>query len=204
MKEITISYRDYLPSDLISDFVKLAEGLKVPVRENKIVSQKRFYNFEGPEIHDLIIFINQHQTELVVGLLGAATYDIIRYGIKRIWVGISRLVKNRLYSTGKKEKEDKSILFIISDINKRIEVAFKGDVSEDQADKIINKLFEFFSSESLNESFSNPDYHPNNEDIPTIKLIFNKETDTWEPENYGERRRKMDEIMKEAQRKFRS
>jgi len=204
MKEITISYRDYLPSDLISDFVKLAQEQEVPVKKNKIVSQKRVLNFEGPEIHDLIIFINQHQAELIVGLIGAAFYDIFKYGIRNIWVGISKLVKNRLYSSGKKEKEDKSILFIVSDKTKRIEVVFKGDVSEDQADKILNKLFEYFDSETLNETFSNPDYHPNNEDLPTIRLIFNKDTNTWEPENYGERRRKMDELMKEAQRKFRS
>lgn len=204
MKEITISYQDYLPSDLITDFIKSLDGLKVPVKENKIESQKRFYNFEGPEIHDLIVFINQHQTELVVGLFGAASYDIIKYGIRKIWIGISKLIKNRLYSTGKKEKEDKSILFIISDENKRVEIVFKGDVSEDQADKIIDKLFDFITSETLSRSYLNPDFHPKNEDVPTIKLIFNKETDTWEPENFGERRRKMDELMKEARRRFRS
>jgi len=204
MKEITISYQDFLPSDLISNFVKLAQELKIPIKENKIESKKRFYNFEGPEIHDLIIYINQHQTEFVVGLLGAATYDLIIYGIKKIWVGISKLVINNLYSNGKKKKKDKSILFIVSDETKRLEVIFKGDVSDDQADKIINGLLDYIKSEKINEAFSNSDNHPKDEGIPTIRLIFNEETKTWEPENFGERRRKMDELLNTARRKFRS
>lgn len=200
MKELTIVYQSYIPANLILEFTQLVQPVKVDTKE---VKTGAWNNFDGPEINDIIIYINQHSTEFIVGIIGAASWDILKSGIKLLWIGISKLPIKILHSGTQTDKQ-KNISLRLSDTTRGIDVVFEGDVMEQQADTIIESLKEFLSSEKVNDAFYDSDNIPENSKKPVIRLIYNKKKKIWEPENFGEIRRKNDDLRKQIQRKFRS
>jgi hypothetical protein len=197
MKDLTIVYQSYIPVNLITDFTQVVHPVKV---EKKEVKTGAFNHFDAPDINDIIIYIDQHPTEVIVGIINNAVWA----GIALLLVGISKLPLKFLHSGGKQTDRQKCISLRLSDKIRGIEVVFKGDVNEQQADTLINSLKEFLNSEKVNDAFYNSDNIPENSKKPIIRLIYNKKKKIWEPENLGDKRRKMDELRNQAQRKFRS
>jgi len=188
MKELTIVYQSYIPADLITGFTELVQPLEV---EKKEVKSGSWNHWDAANIYDIIIYIHQHPTEFIVGIAGGIIGNAIWAGIKFLWTG---------NSAGKQ----KGISLKISDKTRGIEIVFKGKANEKQFDNIIENLKEFINSEKVNNAFYDSDNIPEDSKKPEIRLIYNQENKTWEPENFGEKRRKMDELRKQAQRKFRS
>jgi hypothetical protein len=195
MKDLTIVYENYIPDDLIADFAQLAQSTKI---EKKEVQSGRWNNFEIAPINDIIIYINQHP--VVAGIISNAIWA----GVILLWVGISKLSKTILHTGRKYTDRQTKILLKISDNTRGIDIVFEGDVTEPQANDLIDILREFLNSEKVNNAFYDSDNIPEDSKKPEIRLIYNQENKTWEPENFGEKRRKMDELRKQAQRKFRS
>jgi hypothetical protein len=205
MKEINITYQSYIPSELIADFTELVQ----PVRVNKKELKKGPWNhFESTVINDVTIWINQLPTEFVYGsiaggILGNAAWAILKAALKLLWAGISKLPIKILHAGTQTDKR-KSILLRFSDKNRGIEIVFEGDVNEQQANSLIDSLIEYLNSEKVNDAFYNSDNIQDNSKIPEIRIIYNWEKGIWEPENFGEKRRKMDELKNWAQRNLRS
>ena len=200
-EEFKIVFQHYIPEELIADFEKtgLNENLDIELVLEK--EEQKFYNFSGSEIADIVIYIQQHTTELLVGgLLVSTTYDILKGGVKLLWTGLSKLAVKKLQSGGKETDKPKSISVRLMGKERAVEIVLDGDVNEEQADKIIDESFKYVNSEKINEDFKNPDFIPNNKaEKPRIRLIYNKEKQTWEPENFGEYRRKMEEYQRWAE-----
>lgn len=200
MKNLKIVYESYIPVDLISDFTHMVQPSKV----DKIEKTGSWNNFETVVINDIIIYIKQHPTEIIIGsFVSNAAWEILKSGIKLLWVGISKLPIKILHS-GTQTNKVKNILLRFSDETRGIDVVFEGEVNEQQADDIIDRLKETISSEKINDIFYDSDNIPVNSKKPVIRLIYNKNKKNWEPENFGEIRRKNDELKKQFQRKFRS
>lgn len=195
MKDLTIVYENYIPDDLIADFAQLAQPTKI---EKKEVQTGRWNNFETAPINDIIIYINQHP--VVAGIISNAIWA----GVILLWVGISKLSKTILHTGRKYTDRQTNILLKISDSTRGIDIVFEGDVTEPQANDLIDILREFLNSEKVNNAFFDSDNIPEDSKKPEIRLIYNQENKTWEPENFGEKRRRMDELRNQAQRKFRS
>lgn len=190
MNEVTIVYQSYIPTDLITDFSNLVQPMKI---EKEEVKPGPWNHFDAPEINDIVIYISQHSTEFIVGIVGAASWDLVKSGIKFLWVGISKLPIKILHARKQTDKQ-KNISLRLSDKTQGIEIVFEGDVTEQQADIIIDTLKDYLCSEKANEAFYISDYIPENAKKPIIRLVYNKETKLWEPVNFGDRRRQMDEL----------
>jgi len=200
MKELTITYQDYIPDGLIRDFRKLVQSNELQIKVSKKErehSDGRWNNFETVAVNDIIIYINQHPTELIINFISDSVFLLIVTGIKQLWVTISKPSVQKIGG-------EKGIELKIKDVSKSIDVSFSGDVNEKQADLIIEGFVDYLKSKNVNNAFDNPDYVNTKSDKPEIRLIYNQENKTWEPENFGEKRRKMDELRNQAQRKFRS
>lgn len=197
MKELTIVYQSYIPANLILEFTQMVQPVKVDTEE---VESGPWNNFDGPDVNDIIIYINQHSTEFIVGIINNAVWA----GITLLLVGLSKLPIIILNSVGKQTDKNKNISLRLSDKTRGIEVVFEGDVNEQQADILINSLKEFLNSEKVNDTFYDSDNIPENSKKPIIRLFYDKKKKIWEPEKFGEKRRKMDELRNQAQRKFRS
>ncbi len=199
-EELKIVYQHYVPDELISDFEKLRLDKQLQVDIKKEKEEQKYYNFTGSEISDIVIYIQQHTTELIVGgLLVNLAYDTLIGGIKLLWTGLSKLAIKKLQSGGKETDKPKSISVRLIDKDRAVEILLDGDVAtEEQANKIIEESFKFMNSPKLNEAFSNPDFIPNEKAKPRIRLIYNKEKQIWEPENFGEYRRKIAKYEKWA------
>jgi hypothetical protein len=185
MNELTIVYQSYIPADLITDFTQLVQPVKVDKKEVKIGALN---HFDAPEINDIIIYISQHP--VVAGIISNAIWA----GIILLWVGLSKFPIKYLYSNGKKTDKQKVISLRLYDKTKGIEVFFKGDVNEEQADIIIDSLKEFLSSDKVDDAFYDSDNIPENSKKPVINLVYNKKKKIWEPENFGEKNRQRDEF----------
>jgi len=200
-EEFKIVYQHYIPEELIADFERTGLNEKLDIELVLEKEEQKYYNFTGSEIADIVIYIQQHTTELIVGgLLVSATYDILKGGVKLLWTGLSKLAVKKLQSGGKETDKPKSISVRLMGKERAVEIVLDGDVNEKQADKIIDESFKYVNSEKINEDFKNPDFIPNNKsEKPRIRLIYNKEKQIWEPENFGEYRRKMEEYQRWAE-----
>jgi uncharacterized OsmC-like protein len=202
-EEIKIIYQHYIPDKLIADFEKLGVDNQLQVEIKKEKEEQKYYNFTGSVIADIVIYVQQHTTELIAsGLLVNLAYDTFKGGLKLLWTGISKLAIKKLQSKGKESDKPKSISLRLMDKDRAIEVVLNGDVDEKQADKVIDEAIKFISSEKLNEAFKNPDFIPEQTEKPRIRLKFNKEKQVWEPENFGEYRRQIEAYQKWAEENF--
>lgn len=202
-EEMRIVYQHYIPDELIADFEKLGVGNRLQVEINKEKEEQKYYNFSGSEIADIVIYVQQHTTELIAsGLLVNLAYDTFKGGLKFLWTGISKIATKKLQSKGKETGKPKSISLRLMDKYRAIEVVLEGDVDDKQADKVIDEAIKFISSEKLNEAFKNPDFIPAQTEKPRIRLKFNKEKQVWEPENFGEYRRQIEAYQKWAEENF--
>lgn len=202
-EELKIVYQHYIPDNLINDFEKSGLDRQLQVDIKKEREEQKYYNFTGSEISDIVVYIQQHTTELIVGgLLVSLAYDTFIGSIKLLWKGLSKLVIKRIQSGGKETDKPKSISLRLMDKDRAVEVVLNGDVDDKQAEKLISEAVKFISSEKLNEAFENPDFIPKETEKPRIRLIYNKEKQIWEPENFGEYRRQMEEFQRWANEKF--
>lgn len=197
-EEFKIVYQHYIPDELISEFEKIGldKQLQVDIRKEKV--EQKYYNFTGSEISDIVIYIQQHTTELIVcGLLVNLAYDTLIGGIKLLWTGLSKLAIKKLQSDGKVTEKPKSISIRLMDKDRAVEIVLNGEVpTDEQASKIIEESFKFMNSSKLNEAFNNPDFIPNEK--PRIRLIYNKEKQVWAPENFGVYRKEIAEYERWA------
>lgn len=200
MKELTITYQDYIPDELIRDFRKLVQSNELQIKVSKKErehSDGRWNNFETVAVNDIIVYINQHPTELIINFISDSVFLLIVTGIKQLWVNISK-------PSVQKIGRGKGIELKIRDVSKSIDVSFSGDVNEKQADLIIESFVDYLKSKNVNNAFDNPDYVNTKSDKPEIHLIYDKEEDIWEPENFGEQKRKMEELRRHMQRNFKN
>lgn len=197
MKELNIEYQSYIPDNLITDFAQLAHPTKI---EKNVVKTSRWNNFETTPINDIIIYISQHQTEFLVSIMTNAVWA----GIVLLWVGISKLSR-KLFPHGRQLDDKKtSILIHISDSTRGIDIVFEGDVTKEQADTLIDSVKQFLNSGKVDDFFNNSDYIEEKFNKPVITLKYNQEIGIWEPENFGEKRRRSEELRKQFERKWRS
>lgn len=202
-EEIKIVYQHYIPDELIADFEKLGLDNQLQLEIKKEKEEQKYYNLTGTEIADIVIYIQQHTTELIVGgLLVNLAYDTFKGGLKLLWIGISKLAIKKLQSNGKDADKSKSISLRLMDKDRSVEVVLEGDVDDKQADKAIVEAVKFISSDKLNEAFKNPDFLPANTAKPRIRLKFNKEKQVWEPENFDQYKRQIEAYQKWAEENF--
>lgn len=204
-QELNITFQHYVPEELIESFTQLGIDKQ---SEIKIIAKKEdqeYHYYSGVEISDIIIYIQQSPAEVITnGFIIPVAYELLKNGLKFLWAGLSKISIKKLQSSGKEVNQPKNIYVKIINKDKSVEIILDGDANELQANKIIDESFKFINSEKLDDVFQNPDFIQENMKQKTIRLIYNKETQVWEPENFGNYRRQMEEFEKMVKQNLRN
>jgi hypothetical protein len=153
-------------------------------------------SFTG-EPPDIVIYINEHLTDLIItGLLLPALYDGIKRAIRIIWQKIAKMwiAKKPRYE---EYKNDIIINFRISS-EKTIEFLLKGNLDPKSIESITEKLFSYLSQHSTLDKIDIPDFQVKNEK-PRIRIRYNSDSESWEVVNQAnlekELKKKIDNWM---------
>jgi hypothetical protein len=204
-EELRVVCQHYISDELISNFIESGIGNELKVEITTKKEEQKYYNFSGAEIADIILYFDEHTTELIVkGVLIKAAYDILKGGVKLLWNGLKNVIVKKVKAGSEPTDKPTSISLRLMANDKAIEIVLDGDISDDQIDKIIDQSFTYLQSDKLEDDIKNPDFLPRNEPKPRIRLVYNKETKTWEPKNFGEARRQMEEYQKWAEDNFKN
>lgn len=200
-EEIMIIYQHYVPTELIEVFAPIRNELQIEITHKK--QEIHFDNFNGSEISDIVIYIRQHSTEILVGnFLSAMAYDILLAGLKSLWVNLSKLAIKKIAGSGTKTIKSKKISINLMNGDRVVEIVLEGDVNKSEAQAIIEKSFNFINSNKVDESFENPDFVSQKGSKKVITLIYNHEKELWEPENYGENKREFEKFVRDMENKL--
>lgn len=195
--EIKITYR-HVPADILNDMTTLeTKNVKVTLHHDRL----ELFNASGGSA-DIVIYINNHLTELIVGgLLVNAVYDGIKFCIKSSW---KKLVA---YYSSRKSKyyDDGTSITLSFEIkpDKTVEYHLEGKVDSAAIDELTEELFRHLNNVSLIEKqISNPDFQDDPDDKPKIRMRFNKKAGKWEPVNFAEWRKELKNHLKRAEDEF--
>lgn len=195
---IEIRYR-HIPSEITDDIQKDLERANLTV--SIVHDKKEYFNFTGGPA-DILIYIDNHLTEIIIGgLLLPAAYDTLKYSIKTTW---KKLVLH--YGKRKSElEEDKNHIELNFKLheNKTIEFNLSGDIDEKTINNVVDKLFEYLKDkEKHNNDFQNKDYKDRLDLKPRIRMRYNPNTNKWEPTNFAEIKKQLDDLMRRAEEEF--
>ena len=194
-----IVYKDIVPGTIvseipISDIQNAFGGTVVVTKEND-----NFDNFSGEEMSAIVLYFNEHYAELITsGLLFPAAYDVLKGMLKKLWHGLNLLIK-------RKESDDspkKLIRLHLKNHSRTVEIVFEGYDGEQQLDKIIDNAFAFVRSHEFTEAARNPDFTNTDGDKPGHMIVYDFGKKAWTPVDYGEIKKKFDELRKFAEENF--
>lgn len=173
--QIKIVYKHYIPNSWILEFEDKIKSEKLSVQSIK--DNDEVDNFDGPELSDIIIYIS-------TALVSPAIYDIIKYGVIKLYKNLMKLeAKNNT-------AEKKKISIRCKDEQKRkLNLNIEGDYSEDLIEEIVEKSFDFIKSDKKESLYAQEDFVSNADDNPIIELQYNQESKQWEAVNFGNIRR---------------
>lgn len=183
--DIEISYR-HLPEEILKDFhLNFDCSIVLHISHDK----KEYFDFTGGPA-DILIYIKEHQTELIAGgLLVNAAYDGIKFAIKNLW---KRLIKH--YSKHKTDYQDnKNYISLNFEIkpDKTLQYQLKGCVDEKIVDQLTDSIFEYLQNEEKrNNDFNNSELRDSHTLKSRIRMCYNSQTNEWEPVNFTELKKK--------------
>ncbi|HDL01041.1 MAG TPA: hypothetical protein ENH23_02280 [candidate division Zixibacteria bacterium] len=196
-KEISVIYKHYIPEDWIEELETAIKTTDVPFKKSK--DEDKYYNFTGPELADIIIFIKDNPESI---FLAPALYDIVKVSIVGLWKKLTSLNVKKMQS-GETEAKQKKISVRYEDAQqRRVTINIEGDLDNDIIEEIVEEALEVIKTDKKEEFFQQPDFVDNSQGVKAMELKFNPETKVWEPENFGDIRRKMDDYQKWAEENF--
>ncbi len=191
---IVIQCKNDIPNDLILDLKSNLNGFEIVFEKQQPDSD--FEYASGSSINDILIYISQNQTSLIVsGLLINTTYDILKFSICQLYKGLKKLLNN---NRNKQKPEQRKISIKHTIGEKTIEFELETNLSDKLTEMIIEKSFEVLKSENINEILNNKDFLSNEYDYKSAKYTYNTDTNSWEPINYGKIRKEIIELNNDA------
>ncbi len=196
-REINIVYKSYIPDDWIEEFENNIQPTDIPFKKAK--DEDEYYNFTGPELSDIIIFIRDNPESI---FLAPVLYDIVKAGIIGLWKKLKTLNVRKIQS-GETEPKQKKISVHYEDAKqRRITINIEGNFDDDLIEDIVEESLEVIKTDKKEEIFQEPDFVSNLEGKDAIELKYNPETKALEPVNFGDIRRRIDEYQKWAENNF--
>ena len=200
-----IVFQDYIPNSLIKDFETLyrntgfGESIQIEIEK-----QPEYDSFTGNDITDIVIYIENHTTGLIDGLIASFVYDFLKNGVKLLLKGLSNAPIKKLKEKGKEDDTKKRIKLKLEGNDKRVQITFDGDIKEEDIEKTINQALEFIDPDRLSKFFETPDLIWPVGNKPTIILRYNDKKQSWEPRNLTEYLLKIEKLEKDMLGKFSS
>jgi hypothetical protein len=155
------------PRDLVIGFdERLDKSIVLTINH----SQENADHFEGPA--DIVIYINEHLTELIVNaLIANAVWEGIKYGIESTW---RKIVPSKKYKN--KDTRRIEIKFKI-DSNHTIEYELDGNVEANEINALTSKIIDYLKNkEQQVKDFNNPDFKDNDDRKPRIRIRYNSQS----------------------------
>ena len=191
--EINIVYKHYIPEEWITNLEKDLQSQEILL--TKIKDEEDYYNFTGPELSDIIIYIKDN-------FLTQAIYDVLKVSVIGLW-NRQKKMKTKSNTQNENESKNQKISIRFEDSQKRkIEINIDGNIKDELIESIVDKSFEYLKTDKKEEIFQQPDLIDNSNDEQRIELKYNPETNIWEPENFGKIRKEMDELKKAMDNNF--
>jgi len=186
--------KSYVNKDIIGDFSYQLSNKGVT--SNVKIDNGEWSNFTGDEVADIIIFIKQHKDELIVGLIGSAVFEILKYSISKMWKALKKVVFSE---KDKDDQEQRHISVRIEDMDGRlVEIEFKGSIPVENIEQTIDKAFQYLDKDKKIEIFSDRNYVNEYMGQESVQLHYNPEKDAWEPFNYSELKKQWDDLMRRS------
>jgi hypothetical protein len=196
MSELTITFESSIPDEVINEFAENLPGhFDITVQKNEPQTYfGRVSHFESAAIEHIFIFLRDNSDAILAGLISNTVFNLVLFSVKNLWITTSK-------PEVRTETKPVKIKWRIVDKNQGLEIEFDGNVSAKQADDTVERLKDYLISDRYKADLNTPDYLNNYNDV---HLIYNKDLDIWETENFGEKRRRDNELKDEFRRKFRS
>lgn len=195
--EISVTYKYYIPDDWVKELEDSLATQGIQLKKEK--DKEEYYDFTGPELADIILFIRDNPESI---FLAPALYDIVKAGLIGLWKTLRTLIVNKIRSGSDSETKGEKISVRYQDSKDRrieIEINIEKNINDDLIEDIIDKSLEVLKSNKKEEIFNQPEYVDNSQGRPRMELKYNPETEKWEPVNFGEIRRKMEEYQRWAE-----
>lgn len=187
---ITITTGSDLPADFINEFEKQFNSVNIDVEKHQVLDDE-YYNFSGQDIVDVLIALKDNSNAI---FLAPALYDVAKATVIGIW--------NKLVKTKKEDTQTKKLTIKYSDSkNRNFKINIEGDIDPKTVDQIVEKSFEQLKADK-EKMYENPDLVTLDEDVQTIVMVFNPESNSFEPVNFGKIRREMEEFQRRAEDEF--
>lgn len=186
--EVYLVYKKTVPSKFFTEFRKDIERSEIILATS--IDNEEWLNFTGPELYDVIIYIKNN-------ILSPAIYDIFK-------TGVIKLIE-KIKGNSKKEINSKKISIRFEDEKERnIEINIEGDFKKKEIKSIIEEAFKVFSKDERERLFKDKRYVSETIFNPKIEMKYNWTTKKWEPTNFEEIRKQLDDLLKEAEDRFNS
>lgn len=190
-KTVSITTSSNLPTNFIDEFEEQLNLHGIDVDKNQL-SEDEYYNFSGSDLINVLIAIKENAEAI---FLFPALYDITKATVIGLW--------NKLTKTENVDQKNKKLVIKYTDSkNRNFKIKMEGDIDSNIVEKIVEKSFEQLKADK-EEMYQNPDLLTLDDDgIETIEMVFNPKTNSYEPINFGEMRRQMEEFQKRAEENF--
>ena len=83
-----------------------------------------------------------------------------------------------------------------------MEIIFEGEHDQETINKMISTGLDLIVSKEYLATYRDPDFVNNESNQPIIELHYNSDTEIWESINYGEKRRKMNDLLRQFEERF--
>jgi hypothetical protein len=183
---IQVQFRK-VPREILSDFEKnIDKSIELEIYEDPLD------HFDPPA--DIVIYINEHLTDLIVGGVGGLLTNAL-------WDGLKALCKRVI----NRRKGDSIELKFRIKPDKTLEFNLVGDINPNHVDAITEKILKYLKDiERQKEDFANPDFKDRFDVKPRIRVRYNPKTEQLEAVNFTELRKQIEESFNRQARRLRS
>jgi hypothetical protein len=192
--QIHTTIKSFVPSIIVDEFrADLSQnGLTTTVE----IEDSEWAHFDGGEIADIIVYIREHTTELVVtGLAAPFAYDLLKSSISRMWNLLTRV---KFRKEDKDEPSKKHISLRIQDAQNRVvQIEINGNLTAENIEAIIASALTNLELSKKEQLFASKDFVSNIKNEQAVHLYYNPSTGFWEPYNFAKLSQEWDDLMKQ-------
>ncbi|MES2331350.1 MAG: hypothetical protein V4539_17230 [Bacteroidota bacterium] len=195
--QITIQYRQ-IPVNIFDDFKPLE---KVPVQITMRHDKKEYFNATGGPV-DIIIYIEQHLTELIVnGLVVASVFELLKMAVAGAWKKLKSYYQQKTKPL-RPDKHGINLVFKISE-DKSLTFTLSGEITQTDLTKLTEHIFEYLKNKpQLEQDLANKAYHNNISKKPSIRMRYNVQKGIYEPVNSEQQLQEIRKAIDEAKNRI--
>ncbi len=187
-----IQYQHDIPDELILELQNNLQEFNIVVEKQ---SDSEYEYATGSLINDIIVYVSENQTSLIVsGLIVRTTYDLLKFSISELFKGL----KKHLNKSGDKKSELKKISVKHRIGDKTIDFELETNLKDELIERVIEQSFELLKGENAKAIIANQDYLSKEYDYKQAKFVFNEQNGLWEPINYGAIRKEYNDLIRNA------